>query len=522
MENLYPQKDIENLIQYALDKELITKYDTIPIRNALMEVLKIKEPYGAKGLSNKGSENVTSPKNYDIYHILDNLLDYAYQRGIIKENTITHRDLFDTKIMGILTPRQGEVIKDFEYLEKEEGIKKATNKFYDFSKNTTYIRMNRINKNLYWNIPTEYGRMEMTVNLSKPEKDPKEIVAAKSSPQSSYPKCLLCIENIGYSGRVNHPARQNHRVIPLNLGGGNWYFQYSPYVYYNEHCIVFNGNHTPMKLTNQSFIRMFDFIERFPHYFVGSNADLPIVGGSILTHDHYQGGRHRFPMEMAETIKSFTHPEYKNVKAGIIKWPLSAIRLNSSNRVELEDLSFYILETWRNYTDKEAGIIAHTDMPHNTITPIVRKNKTGNWEIDLVLRNNRTSDQYPDGIYHPHREVHHIKKENIGLIEVMGLAVLPGRLSLELNLIKEILTGRVSLENQLLLNPKLNQHIPWIKELTFIYGISNSQTEAKTILEKETALKFKTALEHAGVYKQTKEGQQSFQRFLSHMNFRQS
>lgn len=516
MDKICPQKEIERLLCYALDKQLITPYDIIPSRNALMDLLEVKEPY----------EGDIDTKDINIYDILDNLLDYAYEKGILEENTNTHRDLLDTKIMGLLTPRQGEVVRTFEELEESEGIQKATEYFYDFSQNTTYIRMNRIAKNLYWKAHTEYGALEITVNLSKPEKDPKEIAAAKNAPQSGYPKCLLCVENVGYSGRVNHPARQNHRVIPLNLGGEEWYFQYSPYIYYNEHCIVLNGQHTPMKLTEKSFTRMFDFVERFPHYFVGSNADLPIVGGSILSHDHYQGGRHIFPMEEAEIIYSFTHKDYKDVKIGIVKWPMSVIRLRGQERKDLEKLSFAILEEWRKYTDEEAGIYAFTKTvegitPHNTITPIVRKNKEKEWEIDLVLRNNRTSEEHPYGIFHPHEEVHHIKKENIGLIEVMGLAVLPGRLNEQLGQIKEILKGKVSLEEQLKLHPDLNQHEPWINELISVYGTALSEEKAKEVIEKEVGIKFKTVLEHAGVYKQTKEGIDAFFRFMNHMGFDQ-
>lgn len=514
MDKICPQKEIERLINYALDKNLITQHDIIPSRNALMDLLEVKEPY-------EGNIDI---KDINIYDILDSLLDYAYEKGILKENTNTHRDLLDTKIMGILTPRQGEVIRTFEALEKKEGIKAATDNFYDFSQNTTYIRMNRIEKNLYWRANTEYGDLEITVNLSKPEKDPKEIAAAKNAPQSGYPKCLLCVENVGYSGRVNHPARQNHRVIPLNLSGESWYFQYSPYIYYNEHCIVLNGQHTPMKLTEKSFNRMFDFVEHLPHYFVGSNADLPIVGGSILTHDHYQGGRHIFPMEEAKVIYSFTHKDYKNVKIGIVKWPMSVIRLKGMDRKELESLSFIILEQWRKYTDEEAGILAFTKtdeamIPHNTITPIVRKNKAKEWEIDLVLRNNRSSHEHPYGIFHPHEEVHHIKKENIGLIEVMGLAVLPGRLNEQLEQIKEVLRGTISLEEQLKLNPNLNQHTPWINDLISAYGITLSEKTAQEVIQKEVGLKFKTVLEHAGVYKQTQEGKEAFFRFMNHMNF---
>lgn len=513
MHKFDPRKDIEKLLLYAREKDLITSYDMIPVRNALMDLLKVKEPYA--GIIEKE----------DVYDVLNRLLDYSYEKGILEKNTSTHRDLLDTKIMGLLTPRQSEVIKEFESLEDKKGIEKATDYFYTFSKDTTYIRMNRIAKNLYWHVDTKYGELEITVNLSKPEKDPREIAAAKNAPQGNYPKCLLCIENIGYQGRINHPARQNHRVIPLNLSNERWYFQYSPYVYYNEHCIVFNGNHVPMKLTEMTFRRMFDFIERFPHYFIGSNADLPIVGGSILTHDHFQGGRHVFPMEKAKVIYHYIHPNYKNVRCGIVQWPMSVIRLVSNDRKNLETLSFTILESWRNYLDEQENIIPWTHgknqmIPHNTITPIARKNEKNEWEIDLVLRNNQTSSEYPEGIFHPHKEVHHIKKENIGLIEVMGLAVLPGRLNQELKKIEEILKGKILVEKQLINNQDLIQHIPWIEELIFKYGTFNTNEEAKKILQKEVGLKFKTVLEHAGVYKQNDNGLKAFKRFLNDMGFK--
>lgn len=513
MKPLKPEKEIEKLLQYALDKGLITEHDMIPTRNALMDLLEIKEPY-------KGAIDKEDLKE-DVYDILDKLLDYAFEKGILKENSITCRDLLDTKIMGILTPRAGEVIKKFERLEREQGIEKATADFYAFSKATTYIRMNRILKNLYWTVHTEYGELEITINLSKPEKDPKEIAAAKNAAQENYPKCLLCLENVGYPGRINHPARQNHRVIPLKLSDEAWYFQYSPYVYYNEHCIVFNREHVPMQLTRKTFERMFDFIERFPHYFIGSNADLPIVGGSILSHDHFQGGRYIFPIEKAKVLYGFKHPDYKNVSCEILSWPMSVIRLKAADRKALEELAFFILESWRSYFDKEADIIAFTlekdkKIAHNTITPILCKRRKGQWELDLVLRNNRTSPQYPDGIFHPHPDVHHIKKENIGLIEVMGLAILPGRLNRELEAIEKILTGEISVHKQMEKKPELVKHKAWIEEMQFKYG---TVKEGRNILQKEVGMKFKKVLEDAGVYKQTPEGIKSFVEFLEYMSF---
>ncbi|MCX8169814.1 MAG: UDP-glucose--hexose-1-phosphate uridylyltransferase, partial [Candidatus Methanomethyliaceae archaeon] len=434
MSNINCAMEIERLLNFAMENKMIEQWDIVPSRNALMDLLKITEPYGGK----VPAEKLEKPTE-----ILDNILDYAAETGIIEIDTVTYRDLLDAKIMGILMPRQSEVIRSFNNTAKEQGIETATDDFYNLSKASNYIRMDRIQKNLYWLSETEYGNLEITVNLSKPEKDPRDIAAAKSLPQASYPKCLLCIENVGYAGNVNHPARQNHRVIPVNINNEQWYFQYSPYVYYNEHCILFKEEHIPMQISDRSFNRLFDFVEQFPHYFVGSNADLPIVGGSILSHDHFQGGRHVFPMETASIDKTFSHLKYADVKVSIVKWPMSVIRLSSKDKGKLKQLSVQILNSWREYSDEKVEILAYSNkdgklVPHNTITPIARMNKEGEFEIDLVLRNNRTSDEHPDGIFHPHQELHHIKKENIGLIEVMGLAVLPARLGKKLKDIEKV------------------------------------------------------------------------------------
>lgn len=410
MNNNNAAMNIERLLNFAKEQNMIEELDIIPCRNSLMDLFKINEPYEGK----VEEESVESA-----VPILESLLDYAYEIGLIEENTTTYRDLLDARIMGLLMPRQSEVAKDFYRTCKEIGVTKATDNFYKMSIASNYIRMDRIKKNLYWETATNYGDLEITVNLSKPEKDPKEIAASKLVPQTNYPKCLLCIENVGFSGTINHPARQNHRVIPVNLGEEQWYLQYSPYVYYNEHCILFHESHVPMKISDKTFTSLLDFVEQFPHYFIGSNADLPIVGGSILSHEHYQGGRHVFPMEKAPIEIELKSEDYNDIKAGIVNWPLSVIRLSGKNKERLKELSVKILKAWREYSDEKLGILAFTkkdgaNIPHNTITPIARINASGDYEMDLVLRNNRTSEEHPDGIYHPHKELHHIKKENIG------------------------------------------------------------------------------------------------------------
>lgn len=504
--------EVERLLQFALNHKMIDKLDIVCTRNLLMDLLKLKEPY---------SEEVPEETLETATPILNNILDYMVEQNLL-EDTLTYRDLMSTKIMGILMPRQSEVVKNFEKIEKEQSKEAATDAFYSLSRSSNYIQVDRIAKNLYWLTNTEFGDLEITVNLSKPEKDPKDIAAAKSVAQTNYPKCLLCLENVGFAGNLNHPARQNHRVIPVTLNKTQYYFQYSPYVYYNEHCIVFNQEHIPMKINKAAFIALFDFVERFPHYFLGSNADLPIVGGSILTHDHFQGGHHVFPMEVAKVEKTYTNDEYPNMKIGRVKWPMSVIRLSGDTKENLIKYADYILKTWRNYTDESATIYAYTQegdnkVPHNTITPIVRKNKDGEFEIDLVLRNNLTSEEHPLGIYHPHANLHHIKKENIGLIEVMGLAVLPGRLNSELDAIEDILTGTVTFDKAELSkedNP-LNKHLPWIEEMLLKYKITQDKQRAKQLLRQEVGQIFKQVLLDAGVYKTTEEGKQAFDKFMS-------
>ena len=439
--------------------------------------------------------------------ILGGILDYAVEHGLC-EDDITSRDLFDTKIMGILTPMPREVIATFNGLYQEDPVK-ATDWYYQFSCDTDYIRRYRIEKDMRWKFQSPYGLIDITINLSKPEKDPKAIAAAKLAPQSSYPKCQLCVENEGYAGRMNHPARQNHRIIPIEVAGSAWCLQYSPYVYYNEHCIVFNSAHVPMKIDRSAFEKLLSFVERFPHYFVGSNADLPIVGGSILSHEHFQGGHYTFAMETAPIEKEITFPGFEDVQAGIVAWPMSVIRLTGPNPEKLVDLADKILGAWRGYSDESAEILAFTGAePHNTITPIARR-RGQDFELDLVLRNNRTTEEHPLGLFHPHGDKHHIKKENIGLIEVMGLAVLPSRLKQELSdLAEAILSGA-----DIAADPVLGKHAPWVAEIKTHTLFTPENT--MDILMQETGRVFSKVLEDAGVYKCTPEGREAFLRFVT-------
>ena len=431
--------------------------------------------------------------------ILAQIMDWAYENGVMQENSVVYRDLFDTKLMGALVPAPSVVIKKFRELYKESP-KKATDFYYDFSCNTDYIRRYRIAKDRKWKAETEYGTLDITINLSKPEKDPKAIAAAKNAKQSAYPKCLLCKENEGYAGRINHPARQSHRIMPVEIDGKPWGFQYSPYVYYNEHCILFNKEHTPMKIDESAFRKLLDFIRQFPHYFIGSNADLPIVGGSILAHEHFQGGHYEFAMERAGIKKEITIPGFEQIEAGIVNWPMSVIRIRHTDAGLLVKAASHILESWRKYTDEDFFIYAQTDgEPHNTITPIARM-RDGKYEFDLVLRNNITTKEHPLGVFHPHQELHHIKKENIGLIEVMGLAVLPARLKNEMKRLGEFIVAGKDISS----DEELAKHADWVE--TFI-GSYDSVTEenVEEILQKEIGEVFKKVLEHAGVYKNTKQ-----------------
>lgn len=488
---------VSKLAAYALRTGLIEAYEYTWAINTILDVLKL--------------DSYTDPGqdwgDIDLAAVLDELLDDAYARGVLGENSVVYRDLFDTELMGRLAPRPAQVIEKFQTLYREDP-KKATDWYYQFSQDTNYIRRDRIAKDIQWKTDTEYGEIDITINLSKPEKDPKAIAAARDLPASRYPRCQLCAENEGYAGRVNHPARQNHRIIPITIHNSPWFLQYSPYVYYNEHCICLNSKHTPMKIDRACFGKLLDFVGQFPHYFVGSNADLPIVGGSILAHDHFQGGRYTFAMAKAPIETPFTIPGFEDVTAGIVKWPMSVVRISSEDPQRLVDLADRILTAWRGYTDEAAVIYAETDgTPHNTITPIARK-RDGKFELDLVLRNNLTTEEHPLGLYHPHAELHHIKKENIGLIEVMGLAVLPARLKAELAAVADALVSGADLRT----NELTAKHADWAEGFMDKYTITREN--ALDIVQKETGLVFAQVLEHAGVYKRNPEGKEAFLRFL--------
>lgn len=491
--------DIADLVTYGIQSGLITEADKNYTVNELLELFHLEE-YEAPAES---SREICLEKT------LCNLLDYAYEKGILQENGVVYRDLFDTKIIGLLTPRPHEVVEKFWNLYNESPAA-ATDYFYKLSQDTDYIRRYRICKDLKWTTDTRYGTLDITINLSKPEKDPKAIAAAKLAKQSGYPKCLLCMENVGYAGRINHPARQNHRVIPVTINGSQWGFQYSPYVYYNEHCIVFNSRHVPMKIERATFGKLLDFVGQFPHYFVGSNADLPIVGGSILSHDHFQGGHYEFAMAKAPVEQEISIRGYDDVKAGIVAWPMSVIRLRCADKDRLIDLADHILLAWRGYTDEDAFIFAETDgEPHNTITPIARR-RGEDYELDLVLRNNITTDEHPLGVYHPHAELHHIKKENIGLIEVMGLAVLPARLKAEMELLAEYLVSGKDVRS----HADLEKHADWVDEFLPKYA-KITEENVMDILHAEIGHVFMQVLEHAGVYKCTAEGRAAFLKFIN-------
>ena len=496
------QTDIRKLVAYGVSAGLVPTEDIVFTTNRLLELFGLDELEDA--------DNSVTMDVSELEEVLGRMCDFAYEKGLMAENTVTYRDLFDTKIKSMLMPRPSEVIHKFWELYEKESPEAATDYYYSLSCDSNYIRRYRVSRDKKWIAPTKYGDLDITINLSKPEKDPKAIAAAKNAKQSGYPKCLLCKENEGYAGRVNHPARQNHRIIPVTINGSQWGFQYSPYVYYNEHCIVFNSQHVPMKIEHDTFCKLFDFVKQFPHYFVGSNADLPIVGGSILSHDHFQGGHYEFAMAKAPVERSFIVEGFEDVAAGVVQWPMSVIRLSGENTERIIALADRILEKWRGYTDEEAFIYACTDgEPHNTITPIARK-RGEKYELDLVLRNNITTEEHPLGVYHPHAKLHHIKKENIGLIEVMGLAVLPARLKDEMAHLKEaMLAGK-----DLRADEELAKHADWVDEFSTGYEkIDASNIDA--IIEKEIGLVFMQVLEDAGVYKRTEEGQKAFDRFLA-------
>ncbi len=490
-------ENIKRLVQYGIDAGLTPECERIYTTNLLLELFH-EDDY----------EEVEVNGRKELEEILGELLDEACSRGII-ENSVVYRDLFDTKMMNCLMPRPAQVQETF-WKEYEESPEAATDYYYKLSQDSDYIRRYRVKKDWKWTVDSPYGEIDITINLSKPEKDPKAIAAAKNAKASSYPKCLLCVENEGYAGRVNHPARENHRIMPITVNDSAWGFQYSPYVYYNEHCIVFNGKHTPMKIEKETFMKLFDFVKLFPHYFLGSNADLPIVGGSILSHDHFQGGHYTFAMAKAPIEKHFEVKGFEDVESGIVKWPLSVIRLRSKDEKRLIELGTHILDAWRGYTDEEAFVFAETDgEPHNTITPIARK--VGEiYELDLTLRNNITTEEHPLGLYHPHAEYHNIKKENIGLIEVMGLAVLPSRLKQELETLAEyIVEGKDISENEM-----IEKHTKWVEKFLPKYDTITKEN-VMDILKEEVGIVFTKVLEDAGVYKCTEEGRTAFARFLN-------
>ncbi len=488
-------KSIRRLVCYGLEKGLFTKRDEVYVTNRLLEILGLDEYDCSEDFSDVCLEKT-----------LAELLDFAVSKGLT-EDSVVYRDLFDTRLMGALMPRPSEVTDKFNELYSVSP-KAATDYFYKLSQDSDYIRRYRVEKDIKWVTSTEYGDLDITINLSKPEKDPKAIAAAKNAPQAGYPKCMLCRECEGYAGRVNFPARQNHRVIPVRINGRDWCFQYSPYVYYNEHCIVFNSLHTPMAINRDTFKKLLDFVRQFPHYFVGSNADLPIVGGSILSHDHFQGGNYTFAMAKAPVERPLVFDGFEDVKAGIVKWPMSVIRTSSEDPERLTELADKILKAWRGYTDESAFIFAETDgEPHNTITPIARK-KDGLYELDLVLRNNITTNEHPLGVYHPHAELHHIKKENIGLIEVMGLAVLPSRLKGEMAALEEAMLENRDISS----DEQLAKHAEWAEDIKKRHPDINSGN-ISGIIRDEIGHVFAKVLEHAGVYKRTPEGTAAFIRF---------
>lgn len=490
---------IDRLIEISINNNLIEDMDTVYTRNRLLSLF---------------NENIYTPceekLTLSFHETLNELINIAIEKKII-EDALYSKDIFSSDIMNIFLPTPSLINKEF-YKKYAISPKESTDYFYSLSKSSNYIRTDRIAKNINFKAPSKYGTMDITINLSKPEKDPKEIALARNSVKSNYPKCLLCIENEGYEGTVSHPDRANHRMIRLNLNDKNWMLQYSPYLYYNEHCIILSENHVPMKIDISTFKNLLSFVDKFPHYFAGSNADLPIVGGSILSHEHYQGGNHRFPMNDAEKLFDFSIDGFEDVKCEAIKWPISTIRLRGENIDSLVLASDLILKKWRDYSDETLDILAYSNSEmHNTITPMVRK-ENGKFVVDLSLRNNRTSKEHPLGIFHPHEEVHHIKKENIGLIEVMGLAVLPGRLLKELEKIKEYLKDEISLDNI------EEYHRPWALELKKKFDYLKSSTDLNDFVNKELSNKFVSVLEHCGVFKLNEEGLEGFKRFTNSLN----
>lgn len=489
--------EINRLINFGIQNEMIQNEDRVYISNKLMEILKLQDFHFENVVENLETANP----------ILQNIVDFAIKNHII-ENSQYEKEKFSDKLMDFLMDKPSQIIEKF-WQKYESNKEDATNYFYNLSQKSNYIKVDAIKKNIIFKVDTDFGKLDITINLSKPEKDPKDIIKAKSQKPNNYPKCLLCKENEGYEGSINHPSRYNHRMIPLEINKNKWFMQYSPYIYYNEHCILLNEKHIPMKINKDTLLNIINFVEIFPHYFLGSNADLPIVGGSILSHDHYQGGRYDFPIVFAPIEKVYKSKKYKDVKISRVKWPMSTIRLNSTNKNELIDFAYDIFKAWQNYSDESVDIISHSkDEAHNTITPIARINKDGEYELDIVLRNNRCTEEYPLGIFHPHNEVHHIKKENIGLIEVMGLAVLPGRLKNSLEKIKNhLLSADFNFSEDILI------HKDWIFKIKGKYPEINIEN-VDDILRNEIGYVFLEVLTHAGVFKRDEKGLAAFDKFM--------
>ncbi|HIW53505.1 MAG TPA: UDP-glucose--hexose-1-phosphate uridylyltransferase [Candidatus Ruthenibacterium merdigallinarum] len=499
---------IERLLRFALERRMLAPLDVYVARNTLLDLFGLAQPW----------EGEVPEEHFDTpTELLELLLDDAAELGLFDNEVPALRVNFEARIMGAVMPREGEVAAKFAQLWQTGGAKAATDYFYDLCIVSNYIRTAQIAKNIKWTYPCQYGELEITINLTKPEKDPKTIALERMLPAASYPKCMLCIENIGYAGRVNFPARQNHRVVPVSLCGEEWFLQYSPYVYYNEHCIVFDSQHSPMHISAKTFAQLFDFVRQFPHYTCGSNADLPIVGGSILSHMHFQGGRYEFPMQRAQTLASFKNPAFPDIAIHTVRWPVSTVRVVGHDAQQMLAFAEQALGVWRGYSDPSADILAYSEkdgaqVPHNTITPILRYDSEQGYILDLVPRNNRTSEEYPEGIFHPHRELHNIKKENIGLIEVMGLAILPGRLQAQGAAVANVLCGKLDAEKA---KADMPVHADWIDELCAKYGTSLSPAKAADAVHTEIGAKFEACLEHAGVFKQTPQGQAAFARFLA-------
>ncbi|MGN0984688.1 MAG: UDP-glucose--hexose-1-phosphate uridylyltransferase [Gemmiger sp.] len=505
--------DVERLLRFGRKHKLIKELDAIVARNTLLDLLALSAPSEEK----PPKENPETPAA-----LLDEMVELAARKGLLDGEVPQFRINFETRLMGALMPRESEVCKKFQKLYAKKGPQAATDWFYDLCVVTNYIRTAQIAKNIQWNTDTPYGELEITINLTKPEKDPKVIAMERLQPQSGYPACMLCKENIGYAGRINFPARQTHRIVPVNLAGETFYLQYSPYAYFHEHCIMLHDEHKPMEMDKNTLAQIFDFVAQFPHYTCGSNADLPIVGGSILSHSHFQGGRYVFPMQKAGVVVPMTDPRYPGVKAGILNWPVSAVRLVGRSSQQVQNAANNILSAWRQYSDESVGVLAFTgDTPHNTVTPILHYDETEGYILDLALRNNRTSEAYPDGIFHPHQEYHNIKKENIGLIEVMGLAILPARLKEQGARIADILCGHAENTARQPGSP-LAVHADWIDSLIARYGTALKPETANEVVKKEIGLVFSHVLENAGVFKQDEAGQAAFVRFMEHVGFKKA